>query len=434
MDSRLCAVGPRQRNGQAYGIYSICSSHPVVLETAMDQAAADGTDLLIEATCNQANQFGGYSGRTPADFVKYVHELAKRRGLPLNRLVIGGDHLGPHVWRKEPAESAMRKACQLVADCVAAGYTKIHLDAGMPLGDDPGDHLPMEISAQRTAELCRVAEAARSDAGKAAGEPVYVVGAEAPTPGGSLESADHVPVTAPDEVADFLDICRRQFLQAGLDDAWQRVVAVVVQPGVDFGDTTFAPYDGDRADALSRYHGRLPNMMTYEIHGTDYQTPSGLTQMVDDHFPLLKTGPVLTFAFREAVFGLAHIESQWLGAAKGTVLSDIRRIIDDQMQAAPEFWQSHYTGEEAEIRWRRAYSFLDRIRYYWPKPAIEAALSRLMENVNRPLPLPLISQYLPRAYPAVVENQIPPWPEALIRHCVRLSLLPYARACRMTDD
>ena len=50
--------------------------------------------------------------------------------------MLGGDHLGPYVWRAEPADEAMAKARDLVRDYVAAGYTKIHLDASMRLGGD----------------------------------------------------------------------------------------------------------------------------------------------------------------------------------------------------------------------------------------------------------------------------------------------------------
>lgn len=61
-----------QKRGQPEGIYSVCSAQQFVLEAGMRQAAADGSQLLIEATCNQVNQFGGYTGMTPADFSAYV--------------------------------------------------------------------------------------------------------------------------------------------------------------------------------------------------------------------------------------------------------------------------------------------------------------------------------------------------------------------------
>ncbi|HYK91315.1 MAG TPA: class II D-tagatose-bisphosphate aldolase, non-catalytic subunit, partial [Acidobacteriota bacterium] len=127
------------RMGEPVGIYSICSSNRFVLEAGMQQAAADAALLSIESTSNQVNQFGGYSGMKPADFARFVRTVALNMGFPAERILLGGDHLGPHVWQDEPAGSAMSKACELVRSCVEAGYVKIHLDASMRCADDPGD-------------------------------------------------------------------------------------------------------------------------------------------------------------------------------------------------------------------------------------------------------------------------------------------------------
>ncbi|MFW6333646.1 MAG: class II D-tagatose-bisphosphate aldolase non-catalytic subunit, partial [Desulfosalsimonas sp.] len=154
----LESIGPRQRKAEIAGIYSICSSHRMVLEAAFTQAGKDESPLLIEATCNQVNQFGGYSGMIPADFADYIYSMAGRIGFDRKKLMIGGDHLGPYVWKSEPAENAMKKAEKLISDCIRAGYAKIHLDASMPLGDDNTEQISHELSAQRTARLCRAAE------------------------------------------------------------------------------------------------------------------------------------------------------------------------------------------------------------------------------------------------------------------------------------
>ena len=63
--------------------------------------------LLIEATCNQVNQDGGYTGMTPADFRRFVEGIAARTGFPADRLMLGGDHLGPNPWKSLPADQAM---------------------------------------------------------------------------------------------------------------------------------------------------------------------------------------------------------------------------------------------------------------------------------------------------------------------------------------
>src|SRR5262245_30330029 len=92
------------------GITSICSAHPLVIKAANRTAARDGTAVLIEATCNQVNQEGGYTGMTPRDFRDFVAGIATGVGLDPRRVVLGGDHLGPNPWKSLPAGEAMEKA------------------------------------------------------------------------------------------------------------------------------------------------------------------------------------------------------------------------------------------------------------------------------------------------------------------------------------
>ncbi len=431
MKNRLPEIGPQQRRGIPAGICSICSSGSMVLETGLAHAARNNSDLIIESTCNQVNQYGGYAGMTPRDFASYIRGLARKNGFPEERLLIGGDHLGPYPWRRETANTAMDKARKLVTDCVSAGYGKIHLDCGMPIGDDgvDTDAVAPELSAKRTAALCKAAESTRSDVQRKQGLPLYVIGAEAPTPGGSLTNARDVPVTEPEEISRFLDICKTLFRTEGLDDAWQRVVAIVVQPGIDFGPDSFVAYNPDRNRALSAFHDRLAGRMTYEVHATDFQSGPSLSKMVEDHFALLKTGPVLTFAFREAVFALARIEEERLKGRKSADPSDIIRVIDREMTASPEHWRSHVREDSEDVRVLRIYGLTDRVRYYWNYPAVSKAFALLINNLARPIPLGLVSQYFPEAFHAVIDDKLPAEPLFLIRHRIVEALHPYITAC-----
>jgi D-tagatose-1,6-bisphosphate aldolase subunit GatZ/KbaZ len=97
----------RHKSGEAVGIYSVCSAHPLVIEASVLQALDDDGYLLVEATSNQVDQFGGYTGMKPQDFRRLVVELARRRGLPEDRIVLGGDHLGPNRWQERPADEAL---------------------------------------------------------------------------------------------------------------------------------------------------------------------------------------------------------------------------------------------------------------------------------------------------------------------------------------
>jgi tagatose-1,6-bisphosphate aldolase non-catalytic subunit AgaZ/GatZ len=90
--------------GTPRGITSVCSAHPVVLRAALRHGAQPGRTVLIEATCNQVNHRGGYTGMVPADFAALVARIAAEEGCPMEQVILGGDHLGPNPWRDQPAE------------------------------------------------------------------------------------------------------------------------------------------------------------------------------------------------------------------------------------------------------------------------------------------------------------------------------------------
>lgn len=415
--------------GKVGGITAVCSAHRAVLQAAIEEAASVGDVLLVEATANQVNQFGGYTGLRPREFVAFIRSLAAAVGFPFDRVLIGGDHLGPHPWKNETAARAMINAGELVQQCVAAGFSKIHLDTGVACADDPKPRLPLEITAERAAVLCRAGEEAADRQSTNRPRPLYVIGAEVPPPGGALENPARLEVTSPEEVARTIEVTKTRFRMSGLDAAWERVMAVVVQPGVDFGNTEVARYRPDKAAALSARHAGLPGFMTYEVHATDYQAPGALAQMVADHFTLLKVGPLLTNAVREALIALSHIETDWLTGRRGIRLSGLRQTLETVMLSHPEHWQSHYGGSAADLEFLRHYSYRDRIRYYWNAPAVAHSVDRLMANLNQPLPPMLFSQYFHDLYPAIRSGELPPTPPALIRRRIRSALSAYTRAC-----
>ncbi|HMJ22176.1 MAG TPA: class II D-tagatose-bisphosphate aldolase, non-catalytic subunit, partial [Terriglobales bacterium] len=65
------------RSGQPVGLYSVCSAHPRVIRAAMRRALDDESVLLIESTSNQVNQFGGYTGLSPVQFVALLFSTAQ---------------------------------------------------------------------------------------------------------------------------------------------------------------------------------------------------------------------------------------------------------------------------------------------------------------------------------------------------------------------
>ena len=126
----------RRREGIMCGVPSYCTANEFVIEAVLSQAKRFDDQILIEATANQVNQFGGYTGMQPADFKEFVYGIADRLDFPQENIVLGGDHLGPLTWADEKEEDAMAKAETLVRLFVQAGYKKIHLDTSMRLADD----------------------------------------------------------------------------------------------------------------------------------------------------------------------------------------------------------------------------------------------------------------------------------------------------------
>jgi D-tagatose-1,6-bisphosphate aldolase subunit GatZ/KbaZ len=269
----------------------------------------------------------------------------------------------------------------MVRDFVHAGFVKIHLDCSMRLGDDPEGPLKPETAAQRTAQLARVAEEASAvDVGLLR----YVIGTEVPIAGGAREPETSVNVTRVEDADRTIGIMREAFERQGLGSAWGRVLAIVVQPGVEFGDDFVLEYQPSAARDLSRFIES--QAMIYEAHSTDYQTPQSLKNLVDDHFAILKVGPWLTYAYREAVFALAMMEKE-LFPKSG---SNLMEVLEEVMLQRPGYWEKHYHGSAEEQSLKRKYSLSDRIRYYWTDPRVQAALRELMKNLGgKPLPLSL---------------------------------------------
>ena len=412
------------KQGSARGVTSLCSAHPIVIEASLRHALRSGQQfVLFEATCNQVNQDGGYTGMTPADFVRFVHGIAARVGFDPARIALGGDHLGPNPWTSLDAAAAMDKAETMVAAYVAAGFRKIHLDCSMACSDDP-EPLPEAEIVRRAVRLCQAAERAHALSGGAA--PVYVIGTEVPVPGGATESIEGLAVTTPQDALATIEAHRQAFAAAGLESAWQRVIASVVQPGVEFDHHSVIDYDPRAARSLSQAIESVPGMV-FEAHSTDYQTRDGLRALVRDHFAILKVGPGLTFALREALWALDAIEHEWIEPARR---ANLRQVAIERMREQPGYWQRYYHSQGDALAIDLQYSLSDRIRYYWPDPAIEQARRKLFENLSdTPPPIPLISQFLPHALHALRNGTAGNDPLSLAMAHIGAVLDDYYHAC-----
>lgn len=416
----------QHKAGRSVGIYSACSAHPLVIEAALNQARRQSGSVLIEATSNQVNQDGGYTGMRPADFSRFVHDIAARLGVPAGQVLLGGDHLGPNCWQDLPAEAAMVKSEQLIADYVAAGFRKIHLDCSMSCADDPTP-LTDAIVAARAVRLCAIAEQTwRRTGGEA---PVYVVGTEVPVPGGAQEALTELALTGAAAATATIDAHWDAFQSAGLHHVWPRVIGLVVQPGVEFDHHKVIDFQASRAAELAAVIEAQPYLV-YEAHSTDYQTPANLRALVQRHFAILKVGPGLTFAMREALWALDRIERESLGMDRS---SRLRETVHEAMTMNPRFWNKYYSTDGPRLALDQEYSLSDRIRYYWPVPAVESALNRLLGNLDAsPPPLTLLSQYLPLQYAAIRAGRIRLRSRDLVLYAIEQVLQQYSAAC--TDN
>jgi D-tagatose-bisphosphate aldolase class II non-catalytic subunit len=387
--STLLDLAPARRSGKPRGIASICSAHPVVIETTLAHGRDKESEVLIEATCNQVNQDGGYTGMTPTDFRHFVEAKADAAGFDVARLILGGDHLGPNPWRHLDAEAAMAKAEVMMAAFVAAGFSKIHLDASMGCKGEP-EALDDEVTAHRAARLTRVAEKTARDKGLS--PPVYIIGTEVPVPGGAWHALDGLQPTAATAARATIATHREIFRKEGVEAALERVIGVVVQPGVEFGHEDVIVYQPEKARELVGVLDDEPSLV-FEAHSTDYQPREKLARLVVDGFPILKVGPGLTFALREALYGLDLIAGELDPAYSERSLA---KAMEALMLAEPGHWQRYYHGDEAQQRVLRHYSYSDRIRYYWPHPMATQAVEKLSAALaGRTLPPTLVHQFLP---------------------------------------
>jgi len=399
------------------GIPSLCSANEWVIDAGMLWAQKHQIPLLLEATANQVNQFGGYTGMTPQDFANLVKRRALKNGFPLSALFLGGDHLGPMVWKNEAADSAMAKAETLVRDFIMSGYTKIHLDASMPLaGDDIAHGMDLAVVAARAARLAAVCEQAYAllhVKDSEAVPPIYVVGSEVPIAGGAHDGEGVISVTTPENFHETVSLFQDAFTELGLQAAWERVVAVVVQPGVEFGNDSITDYDAQVAAPLSQALNNYPGLV-FEGHSTDYQKAESLHTMIKDGIAILKVGPALTFALREGLYALQALEKILLSDTPEKQ-SHYFEILEQIMRKNPNHWRSYFDGPENMLSLNRIFGLSDRSRYYLGDPAVKSAEERLLDNLSQvDIPLGLMHQFFPDQYLKVRENMLSMHPSALL--------------------
>jgi D-tagatose-1,6-bisphosphate aldolase subunit GatZ/KbaZ len=397
----------KRRQGIKCGIPSYCTANELALEIALRRAKMLNQPVLIEATANQVNQYGGYTGMLPKDFYKLVLDMAAAIDLPEQMVILAGDHLGPLTWQNLPEAEAMEKSIELVYQYTRAGFTKIHLDTSMKVADDAEGLLSTEVIARRGATLYKAAikgyEELKAEKPEAI-RPVFVVGSEVPIPGGAQEAEDSLAVTSVAAFKDTVATYKRVWEEEGVGEGMNDVIAVVVQPGVEFGDDQVFLYDSAAAAELCAALKEFPEVC-FEGHSTDYQSPACLKAMVEDGIAILKVGPALTYGLREALFSMSLMENELVPAEERSNFID---VLENTMLANPGNWQKHYHGDEKQLHLARKYSFSDRARYYMGQPEVLAAMEKLFTNLDTyKIPLNMLHQYMPLTYAKVRDGELP---------------------------
>ncbi len=418
----------KRRQGIRCGIPSYCSANELVLEIALRRAKENNQPVLIEATANQVNQFGGYTGMMPRDFYQMVLKMAQAIDLPESMVILAGDHLGPLTWQKLPEKEAMENSRELVYQYTRAGFTKIHLDTSMKVADDPEGLLSTEVIARRGAQLYKAAmrgyEELKEEKPNAM-RPVFVIGSEVPIPGGATEAEDTLAVTSPAAFRDTVSAYRRVWQEEGVAEGMNDVIAVVVQPGVEFGDEQVFYYDSAAATDLCAALKEFPDVC-FEGHSTDYQTPECLAAMVTDGIAILKVGPALTFGLREALFALSKMEAELVPEQERANFID---VLEQTMLKNPANWAKHYHGDDRQLALCRKYSYSDRARYYIGQPEVVAAMEKLFANLRAyPIPMNMLHQYMPLSYWKVCRKQLALDPRELAMDGVTQYMLDYESA------
>lgn len=420
MRNQLLDMVEKRKAGIHCGMPSFCCANKLVIEAILDQAKRFDDTILIEATSNQVNQNRGYTGMTPQEFRDFVYHIADMIHFSKEKIILGGDHMGPLPWVEYPAAEAMANAETLVRLCVQAGYAKIHLDTSMRLGDDPTDRpLEDETIAARGAFLYRACE---DEFQKVLSEnpeavhPVYVIGSEVPIPGGAQEEEIGMQITTPNRFEETLLTYHRKFAELGLSDAWQYIIAMVVQPGVEFGNREICHYNRMKAYALCQDLKKYPDIV-FEGHSTDFQSPSKLREMVEDGIAIIKVGPALTFAMREALFALSHMEEELI--LEPEKRANFIAALEKAMVENPKNWKKYYFGTKTEMTLDRKYSFSDRCRYYMADEMIDKTISKLFDNMAQvEIPMGMLHQYMPLQYIKVRDGKLKMEPKELVKDSV----------------
>ena len=300
----------------------------------------------------------------------------------------------------------------MVADYVAAGFAKIHLDASMACGGRSCGARRADCGGARRSARGR--RRSGRPAGGTTSRQYTLSGPRCRSPGGAAHGLD---ATSRSHVRNrslaTLETHRRAFARAGIASSFARVIALVVQPGVEFDHHRVVDYQPVMADGPQQDAQRANRRSCSRRIPPTTSRQAALSALVNDGFAILKVGPALTFAMREALYGLDHIALETDPSWESSALKpQMERI----MLAEPKYWLDYYRGGPGRA------ACPPTLQLQRSHPILLARRGRQSGSVSspgkvwrcEPIAEPLISQFLPRCYQAVRRGIIAPHPQQLI--------------------
>jgi len=366
----------RQSGRAQLTLLAACPNSAAVLEAAVKVAAHNNAPMLFAATLNQVDRDGGYTGWTPAEFVRQLRVYAEKYNWqgPLYPCL---DHGGP--WLKDmhtlaglSLEETMAEVKQTLTACLEAGYQLLHIDPTVDRTLPPGQPLAVETVVARTVELMVHAEAERRRLGL---PPVaYEVGTEE-VHGGLV---DFSSFTA------FVGSLRAELKAKGLGYAWP--CFIVAQVGTDLHTSYFDPVAARRL-----YEAVMPLGSLIKGHYSDWvENP---TDYPATGMGGANVGPEFTAAEYLALGDLCVKEETLCRNRSGLVASRFMQVLEQAVVDSgrwkkwlqPDERGKDFSALSAE---RRAWLAQTGARYIWTVPAVVAARQSLYANLSLAMPDP----------------------------------------------
>ena len=340
---------------------SFCTSNTDVIKSILFFCHIKKLPCLIECTSNQVNQYGGYTNKTPQNFMKEISNIRKEINFDKKKLFLGGDHLGPLPWKKQNKAAAIKKSISLINDFLKQNFCKIHIDTSIKCKNDK--YINSDIIFYRTNQILNNESIKKKIRNK-----FLVIGTEVPL-SGSGDSKKIIKTNIKQikaEVLKFRKILKKLKLKNNL-------FGLVIEPGMKYMHSSIKK--PNFTNFSKKKHISKKNNFVYEAHSTDYQSKTILKQLVKNNFKFLKVGPELTYNYSRALFFMENVEIKFFKIKN----SNFKKTIFSTMLKNKKYWDGYYEKKKFKLFLN---SKLDRMRYYFNTKSVANSIEVLKKNIN----------------------------------------------------